>query len=201
MTTRILALVTDAYGMRGGIARYNRDLFEALAGNGAEVFVLPRHGNAEGLTLPAGIRQFPAVLGRLRFCLASLGVAWRCRPVDVVFCGHVFMAPFARVVAWLAGARYWLQAHGTEVWTDRRDLVRRAIEAADMVSTVSRATRRLLLDWVDLAPDRAGPAQHRRRTFHAGPSVGGFASAARSRARASAAHRRPPILERTLQGP
>ena len=140
MTTRILALVTDAYGMRGGIARYNRDLFEALAGNGAEVFVLPRHGNAEGLTLPAGIRQFPAVLGRLRFCLASLGVAWRCRPVDVVFCGHVFMAPFARVVARLAGARYWLQAHGTEVWTDRRDLVRRAIEAADMVSTVSRAS-------------------------------------------------------------
>jgi phosphatidylinositol alpha-1,6-mannosyltransferase len=154
MTTRILALVTDAYGMRGGIARYNRDLFEALAGTGAEIFVLPRHGNAEGLTLPAGIRQYPAVLDRLRFCLTSLGIAWRCRPVDVVFCGHIFMAPFAHLVARLTGARYWLQAHGTEVWTDRRDLVRRAIEAADMVSTVSRATRRLLLDWVDLAPDR-----------------------------------------------
>ncbi|MGD9879783.1 MAG: glycosyltransferase family 4 protein [Reyranella sp.] len=154
MTTRILALVTDAYGMRGGIARYNRDLFEALVSHGAEVFVLPRHGSAEGLSLPAGIQQFPAVLDRLRFCLASLGVIWRCWPVDVVFCGHVFMAPFARLVARLTGARYWLQAHGAEVWTDRRDMVRRAIEAADMVSTVSRATRRLLLDWVDLAPDR-----------------------------------------------
>ena len=154
MTVRILALVTDAYGMRGGIARYNCDLFEALAGSGAEILVLPRHGNAQGLTLPAGVSQFPAVLDRLRFCLVSLGVAWRCRPVDVVFCGHVFMAPFARLVARLTGARYWLQAHGTEVWTDRREMVRRAIEAADMVSTVSRATRRLLLDWVDLAPYR-----------------------------------------------
>jgi phosphatidylinositol alpha-1,6-mannosyltransferase len=154
MMTRILALVTDAYGMRGGIARYNRDLFEALAGSGTEILVLPRHGSADGLTLPAGIRQFPAVLDRPRFCLASLGAAWRCRPVDVVFCGHVFMAPFAHLVARLTGARYWIQAHGTEVWTDRRDLVRRSIEAADMVTTVSRVTRRLLLDWVDLAPDR-----------------------------------------------
>jgi phosphatidylinositol alpha-1,6-mannosyltransferase len=154
MTARILALVTDAYGMRGGIARYNRDLFEALARNGAEIVVQPRHGDPAGITLPPGIHQLPAVFGRLKYCVASLWAAWRHRPVDVVFCGHVYMAPFARAVARLSGAHYWLQAHGADIWTDRRDILRRAIEAADLVSTVSRATRRLLLDWVDLAPER-----------------------------------------------
>lgn len=153
MTVRILALVGDAFGGRGGIARYNRDLFGALAAGGAEILVLPRLGDAAG-KLPAGVRQRPAIFGKLRFSLASLWTAWRFRPVDVVFCGHVFMAPLAVLLARLLGARCWLQAHGTDIWNDRRAVVRRAIEAADQVTTVSRGTRRRLLGWVDLAPER-----------------------------------------------
>jgi len=154
MTVRILALVGDAFGARGGIARYNRDLFTALASAGAEILVLPRLGDTAGIALPAGVRQRPAILGRLRFSLVSLWTAWRYRPVDVVFCGHAYMAPLAAWLARLLGARYWLQAHGAEVWRDRRYVVRRAIEAADQVTTVSRGTRKSLLGWVDLAPER-----------------------------------------------
>jgi phosphatidylinositol alpha-1,6-mannosyltransferase len=154
MTVRILALVGDAFGGRGGIARYNRDLFTALAAAGGEIVVLPRLGDAAGVALPAGVRQRPAIFGKLSFSLASLWTAWRLRPIDVVFCGHVFMAPLAVLLARLLGARYWLQAHGTDIWNDRRASVRRAIEAADQVTTVSRGTRRRLLGWVDLAPER-----------------------------------------------
>ncbi|WP_421999015.1 glycosyltransferase family 4 protein [Reyranella sp.] len=154
MTVRILALVTDGYGARGGIARYNRDLLGALAGTGAQILVLPRIGDATREALPAGVAQRPAILGRLRFALAALSEAWRSRPVDIVFCGHVFMAPLAILVGRLTGARCWLQAHGIDIWSDRRDSIRRAIESADMVTTVSRATRQRLLEWVDLAPER-----------------------------------------------
>ncbi|CAN5828787.1 hypothetical protein BH11PSE3_BH11PSE3_18460 [soil metagenome] len=154
MAVRILALVTDAYGSRGGIARYNRDLFDALAASGAEILIVPRLGDAAGLALPVGVRQWPPLLGRMRYSLFSLWLAWRHRPVDVVFCGHVFLAPLAVLLARLLGARYWLQAHGTDIWNDRRDSVRRGIEAADQVTTVSRGTRKHLLDWVDLAPER-----------------------------------------------
>ena len=154
MTVRILALVGDCYGARGGIARYNQDLFEALAGAGAEILVLPRLGDASGLVLPVGVSQRPAVFGQLRFSIAAIWTAWRHRPIDVVFCGHVFMAPLAFVIARLIGAHSWLQAHGTDIWGDRRGIVRAAIEAADMVTTVSRATRRILLGWADLAPER-----------------------------------------------
>ena len=154
MAVRILALVGDAYGARGGIARYNRDLFGALATTGAEIVVAPRLGNAAGLALPKGVRQRPAIFGRLGYSLAALWAAWRYRPVDIVFCGHVYMAPLAALLARLTGARYWLQAHGAEIWRDRRAVVRRAIEAADQVTTVSRGTRKQLLGWVDLPPER-----------------------------------------------
>jgi phosphatidylinositol alpha-1,6-mannosyltransferase len=152
--TRILALVGDCYGGPGGIARYNQDLFEALAEGDADILILPRLGDASGLALPAGIRQLPPVFGRLAFLFASLLAAWRHRPVDVVFCGHVYMAPLAWIVARLTCARFWVQTHGAETWVGRRTIVRRAIETADMVTTVSRGTRHILMAWADLAPAR-----------------------------------------------
>lgn len=154
MTARILALVSDCYGMGGGIARYNQDLFEGLADGGASIVVLPRHGSIDGVALAPGIRQKPAVFNRLWYSFKSLWTAWRQGPFDVVFCGHVYMAPIAWGVARLIGAPYWLQTHGADIWKTRPDLLRRAIEAADMVTTVSRGTRHSLLGWVDLSPDR-----------------------------------------------
>ncbi len=154
MGSRILALVGDCYGARGGIARYNQDLFEALAEGRTEILILPRHGDAGGKGLPPGMRQNPAIFGRLRYSLAAIVAAWRFRPFDTVFCGHVFMAPLGFLLARMFGARYWVQAHGTDVWKDRRGLVRRLIEYADLVTTVSRETRRVLLAWVDLPAER-----------------------------------------------
>jgi phosphatidylinositol alpha-1,6-mannosyltransferase len=170
MAARILALVSDGYGVRGGIARYNQDLFEALAEGRNEILIVPRSGDANGLALPSGVRQAPAAFGRLRFAVRSLLAGWRNRPFDIVFCGHVFMAPIARAVANLLGARLWLQGHGIDVWMARRASVRRAIEAADLVTTVSRATRRSLLGWADLAPHRARVLPDTiRDMFAAGP--------------------------------
>jgi len=80
MTIRILALVGDCYGAQGGIARYNQDLFEALADDGAEIVILPRLGDAAGLSLPRRIRQHPPIFGQLRFSVASLAAARRAAP-------------------------------------------------------------------------------------------------------------------------
>jgi phosphatidyl-myo-inositol dimannoside synthase len=150
----MLALVSDCYGMGGGIARYNQDLFEGLAEGGANIVVLPRHGDAKDVALPKGIRQEPAIFSRFRYPLSALLLAWRRGPFDIVFCGHAFMAPIAWAVARLTGAKYWLQAHGTDIWEKQTNLMRRAIEATDLVTTVSRGTRHVLLGWVDLPPDR-----------------------------------------------
>jgi phosphatidylinositol alpha-1,6-mannosyltransferase len=154
MSTRILALVTDCFGAGGGIARYNQDLVEALAAKDMSIVILPRHGHAGDHVLPAGVVQLPPVAGRIAYSLAALRIILTRRPIDIVFCGHPFMAPMAWLVARLAGARYWLQAHGTDVWSGRRAIVRWSIERADMVTVVSRATRHSLLGWTRILPER-----------------------------------------------
>ena len=61
---KILALVTDAFGGRGGIAQYNRDLLTALATTGSKVVIVPRHA-PDVERPPVGIGQRPARIGRL----------------------------------------------------------------------------------------------------------------------------------------
>jgi hypothetical protein len=98
---RVLALVTDAFGGHGGIAQYNRDFLAALAACEGirDVIVLPRASQKSPGTLPSGVRQLPAVQGRLAYSLAALQAAQAHPAIDVVFCGHLFMAPLAATTA------------------------------------------------------------------------------------------------------
>jgi phosphatidylinositol alpha-1,6-mannosyltransferase len=152
---RVLALVTDGFGGHGGIAQYNRDFLSSLAtcdGIG-EIIVLPRVGATSQDLVPFGVRQLPAVQDRLSYALAALGAARAHRP-EVVFCGHLFMAPLAAVIARLLRARLWIQVHGIEAWGELSRLRRGSLEAADLVTAVSRYTRRRLLESVGIGPTR-----------------------------------------------
>lgn len=153
---RILALLSDGYGARGGIARYNQDLFDALGATGADIVILPRHGDAAGVSLPKNVVQASAIFGRAKYVLGCFVALRRHRSFDVVFCGHLYMASMAWLVAKLLNARLWMQAHGTDVTdaAEKGGATRRAVEGADLVTVVSRATRRDLLAWADLAPER-----------------------------------------------
>ena len=151
--TSVLALVGEAYGAGGGIAQYNRDLIGALAETGREVHILPRGGEAPG-ALPPRVRQAPAIFGRRAYALRATRAALAERP-QVIFCGHLFMAPLAAFAARLCGARLIVQLHGIEAWATPNPAIRKALEAADLVLCVSRDTRARLLGWSTLAPERA----------------------------------------------
>lgn len=155
MSLRILALVTDAYGAGGGIAQYNRDLLAALSAsdNVGEVTVLPRNGQADSLVLPAKIKQAASVSGKVGFALKALKSAIPNKNFDVIFCGHLYMAPLAALVSKVTGVPLWLQIHGIEAW-QRPTLVQRwAAEQAQLVTAVSRHTRRLFLGWANCKPE------------------------------------------------
>jgi phosphatidylinositol alpha-1,6-mannosyltransferase len=148
--------VTDAFGGTGGVAQYNRHFLASLAAceQITDVIVLPRGSVATPGELPPGLRQLGPVRGKLRYSLAALRAAWACRPIDVVFCGHLFMAPLAAAVASLLGVRLWVQVHGIEAWQDLSWLRRRSMEMAELVTSVSRFTRRRLLAWIGVDPGR-----------------------------------------------
>lgn len=153
---RILALVTDAFGGYGGIAQYNCDLLSALALSDcvSEVVVLPRVAGSQVSNLPAKVRQLAPHRGRAAYIAQSLAMAGRERAFDVIFCGHIFHAPLALLIARLQKAPVWQQTHGIEAWGRPGRMVGSAIERSSLITTVSRYTRRKLLSWADVEPER-----------------------------------------------
>ncbi len=171
---RILALVTDAFGGRGGIAQYNRDFLTACAqilgdaapsasaGDGRRggtadgrprIVVLPRAAPDPMGELPPGVDQRPPILGRVLYSLRAVWTALREGPFDVVFCGHLFLGPLAAVLGKLFSARFWLQLYGIEAW-QRPSLLRCwAAERAHLVTAISRYTRSKFLSWTCMQPE------------------------------------------------
>jgi phosphatidylinositol alpha-1,6-mannosyltransferase len=151
---RVLALVTEAFGGRGGIAQYNRDLLQALAvAPGVSALrVLPREAQAPAPT-PAGIHQLSARSTRSSYAAAATVLAAMWAP-DLIVCGHLYMAPLAVALAQRGAVPVWLQLHGIDAWQHSSVPRRWAAERCALVSCVSRHTRRQLLHWCNLPPHR-----------------------------------------------
>jgi len=118
----------------------------------SSITVLPRH--APDLPAPPEtIEQTAAHPGRIAYSVAALRTALF-RPIDLVFCGHLFMAPLAALITRLKRAKLIVQTHGIEAWPRPSRPQRAALEAADLVLCVSRHTRAAVLSWAAIAPER-----------------------------------------------
>lgn len=151
----VVALVADAFGGFGGIAQYNRDFLSGLAKSDGvgKVTVFPRLGTNPNETLPAKLRQYPAVGNKVAYAVKVLAWLRSAGPVDTVFCGHIYMMPLAALFARLSGASLWLQVHGIDAWERPSRLVQWSVRQADLVTAVSRYTRRRFLSWAMVAPE------------------------------------------------
>jgi len=149
----MLALVTDAFGGRGGIAQYNRDFLGALSDLGSmrEIVVITRQA-PEPVHPPESVTQLSPPRGKIAFALRALLQAMKRRPA-IVFCGHLNLTVLAWIAARMCGARLIVQAHGIEAWKRPSRLRRAAVEAADLVLCVSRYTRSRVLNWAAIAPE------------------------------------------------
>ena len=151
---QILALVTDAFGQGGGIARYNRDFLSAaaLSADVEHITILPRCASGT-LETPEKVTQCAAQKMRVSYAAVATKLALRRRP-HLIFCGHLHIAPLALILSRVLGVPYWLQIHGIEAWTKPAALRRRAIESANRVLFVSRYSRKRALDWANVDWDR-----------------------------------------------
>lgn len=144
-------MAPEIYGSEGGIPRilqlYLRALNDSTVGAG-EVRLVALNDSpdcgAQPLASFARVTQSVGCSrGKLRFVGASLRLA---RGADRIVCGHVRQLP----IAWLARKanprlKYYLVAHGIEVWRPFSALERKAIRGAARVLCVSEFTRQELL--------------------------------------------------------
>ncbi|WP_066807255.1 glycosyltransferase family 4 protein [Sphingomonas asaccharolytica] len=140
---KILALLTDCFGGKGGIAAYNRALLTALVEDPcvSSVVAVPRQGGDFTESLPPQLYlDRSGYGGRTAYLRTALCRAARDGP-DLIFCGHVNLTPIAWLAAKLSGAPWILQIHGIDAWQpSRRAMARSATQRADHVMSVSQLT-------------------------------------------------------------
>ena len=153
---RILALITDGFGGQGGISQYNRDFLTALshADHVNEIVVIPRLGEAEQKALPARVRQQAPIFNKIGYASYAMSIAAMRGPFDLVFCGHILHAALAAFIASRLKIPLWLQLHGLDAWTRPRPFIRWGVEQSDLVTLVSRHTKRRFLEWGNIQPAR-----------------------------------------------
>jgi|SRR5215204_1770540 len=149
---RVLALVPDAFGGYGGIAKYNRDLLRALCAypTCSEVVAIPRQ-------MP--MRDAEALLARLTYVTSGLGgkrdylvtvlrVVHSSPRFDLVLCGHINLLPVAFLLRLWARAPVALFIHGVEAWRPTsRPLTNFLASRVDVFISVSQLTKRRFLGW------------------------------------------------------
>lgn len=177
----VIALLTDAFGGRGGIAKFNRDLCRALSAAplAAQVTALPRVAPVDPIEhIPSRVDYHPDAAG------SKVAYAWNvlratCNvpratshvsraTFNAVICGHINLLPVAVLASWIRGAPLLLILHGIDAWTPHSSpLVRWGLRAVDHFATVSQYTKDRFLDWAPLTagqghvvPDCIDPAAY-----------------------------------------
>jgi phosphatidylinositol alpha-1,6-mannosyltransferase len=147
---RILILLHEAFGGRGGIAKFNRDLITALCAHSdvASVTAIPSLAADPHGKLPEKLIYPTVGAGRagwiVRVALAALS-----RPrFDLIVCGHINLLPAAFAVQRLNRAPVALVIHGIEAWhrTGRR-LTDQLARETDLVISVSQVTKSRFTAW------------------------------------------------------
>ena len=153
---RLLVLLTDAFGGRGGIAKFNRDLLRALTEHRdcEEVVALPRVITDEIGALPPKLTfRSDAVGSKPRFIRSVLESA-RDDRFDAVICGHIHLVPAAAYVRQRLGIPAMLVTHGTEAWQPPRGMLCRALaRRVDAFVAVSELTKQRFVGWTGIDPD------------------------------------------------
>jgi phosphatidyl-myo-inositol dimannoside synthase len=156
----VLMLLTDSFGGRGGIAKFNRDFLCALDDSAlirrVRVLARLRPEPIEGRVPESVVFDRAAAGGRAAFMLRLATHAWHDERMDMVVCGHLHLLPAAWVVARLRGARLALVIHGVEAWArSGKILANRLARRVDAFIAVSRCSAERFAQWSKVPMERA----------------------------------------------
>jgi asparagine synthase (glutamine-hydrolysing) len=156
--TRVLTLATDAFGGHGGIAKFNRDLLNAMCSHDGckEVVAIPRVMNAEPGPLPPKLTYLTGALNsKSKFISTIMTVLFNRDRFDIVICGHIHLLPIAWLASVLAGARLVLIIHGIDAWRPTRNMVTNMlVKHIDAFISVSGLTKERFTEWSGVDADK-----------------------------------------------
>ena len=177
---RALVLVSDAFGGKGGIAKFNQGLLTAISRmpNCGQVVAVPRIIQSDIGAIPPRVQFVTAAAdGKVAFILQSILQVLLGR-FDVVISGHINIAPLASFLARLGASKSMLIIHGIDAWTRHASaIVRASLGSFHRVVGVSRFTLDRYCSWA--RPDRSRlvllPNAIDLREFSSGPKSAALA--------------------------
>lgn len=147
---RLLVPLTDAFGGRGGIAQFNRDLLRALCVHPdvERVTAIPR-------VMPDAPGEYPRALDYRTEAVGGKGAYLRTVAHRVwtgayegVICGHIHLLPIAWLAARRAGVPLLLIVHGIEAREPSdKWLANQLVPRVDAFVSVSGRTKEQLVGW------------------------------------------------------
>jgi glycosyltransferase involved in cell wall biosynthesis len=151
---RALVLVSDAFGGRGGIALYNRNLLRALASYPFmdRVVVLPR-------TVTYGLEERPynldfcvdAAGSKLRYVYACLRTVLSEPRFDLIICGHIHLLLCASVLGKWYGCPVVPVVYGIDAWAPTsRPVINYICHGLESFISIRRLTARCLIEWAGI---------------------------------------------------
>jgi phosphatidylinositol alpha-1,6-mannosyltransferase len=169
---RILTLMTDAFGARGGIGQHNRDLLRVLSTHPRTegVVALVRTGE-EGAPVP------PLIYQDMRGSASKAAYlrTWAQHVVSprfgAVLCGHINLLPLAAAAASLHRCPLILTIFGIEAWEDRGSFTRMLLRKVDHVVAISNFSLERFLGWAPVPRRKTTviPCTVDRDAFQPGP--------------------------------
>jgi phosphatidylinositol alpha-1,6-mannosyltransferase len=170
---RALVFLTDAFGGRGGIAQFNRDLLTSLSNDSAytRVVALPRVLFDKSPAVPQNLDfRTQSAGGKLRYLVQSLKAAASER-FDVVICSHINLLPIAAAAAAAQRVPLLLVVYGIESWKAPRGLSAKLVKQASAVVAISEYTKRRFLEWSGVESSRVHviPCCVNMKRFGVGP--------------------------------
>ena len=162
---RILVIIHEGFGGRGGIAKFNRDLLRGLARSSlvTTVIVLPRFRPVDpidDLAILSAVaakldHRWRAVGGRFWYLWELVRIWWRGERFDLVICGHLRLLPLLLLVRHPLPRPRWLVLHGVEAWQAFRPfLTRRLLRRTTRVLAVSDFTAERFQAWTGFPKER-----------------------------------------------
>jgi glycosyltransferase involved in cell wall biosynthesis len=153
----LLVLVTGAFGERGGIAQFNRDLLRALctASRMEEVTAVPRLMAEAPEDMPSNLDHCTEAVGGKGQYLRGVARRIAGGAYDGVVCGHLHLLPVAWLSARWIGAPLLLVVHGLEARAPSdRWLANRLVSRVDAFVSVSDHTKERLVRWSGVSPEK-----------------------------------------------
>ena len=151
---RIIVLIPDGFGGRGGIAKFNRDFLTALCTHQqcTEVVAIPRCVVDKIESLPHNLTYVTSGLkSKFKYVLATLQNTFLTSKFDLIVCGHINLLPLSYLVKLLTKAPIVLVLHGIEAWQPSPSrLANNLVNKIDGVISVSELTKGRFLKWTNL---------------------------------------------------